>query len=397
MRRFLHEHGKVSPERATMIIREACEGASVAHAQGIVHRDLKPENLFLARQGERTRVKLLDFGIAKLRDHATEQGNGKILGTPAYMPPEQARGEPTDERADVYALGVIFFELLTGELPHPGESQHEILSHVLFKAPRSVRELEPSLPAALAQVTQKAIASQVTERFQSVKEFLQALSRFEAAGPTDVLSPAQQPGSMEERTLASLPTVPARDSEIVPRQEPASATSEQSRPVGSRRARTLALLASAALLAVVVAARWRTAEPGPTRAGSRGATEERALAQKAAPQAALDVRPSDAPAAIPEARPDAGQVSSAHVVSNRPLEQARTGGALPRPAAPGHRRARAAVPTVSSRVSTPSVASAPQPSAGETRDPTRAQHIEIKQGPQTLLFKRENPLREGSP
>src|SRR6185436_17322081 len=115
--------------RASNIVAQACRGVQAAHAAGIVHRDLKPHNLFVCRREDGTDlVKVLDFGVAKLQaiDEAaasTRTGTGAVLGTPSYMSPEQARGAAVvDNRADVYALGAIFYQLVSGQKPHPGDS-----------------------------------------------------------------------------------------------------------------------------------------------------------------------------------------------------------------------------------------------------------------------------------
>jgi serine/threonine protein kinase len=388
LRRFLHRQGTVSWQRAVDIIREACEGAGLAHAQGIVHRDLKPENLFLAQQAGRTRVKLLDFGIAKLRDHATEHGNGKILGTPAYMSPEQARSEPTDQRADVYALGVILFELLTGELPHPGGSQHEILSHLLFQPPRGLAELAPSVPAALGQVVHRAIVSKVDDRFQSATDFMRALSgccAAEQSGDRELVLPLS---GASERPEASAPTVPVRDSEAE-LLDPPELPAPRRRPwSGSRRAAVVALLAAVALAWFMgsPAGLWA---PNP-RSAARAVATGAARAQQALHEPRAPIAPR-APMALPEVQPEGGQSSASGGVAK--------GGVGSLVTAPGKDAAGRPMPTPPRRAAPSPVRPAVPAVAGsaEARSREGATHIEIKQGQQTLLFKRENPLRHGAP
>ena len=132
---LLEREGCLPPRRACDLVAQACRGVEAAHAAGIVHRDLKPHNLFLCRRDDGTDlVKVLDFGVAKLQaieaaSAATDTGT--MLGTTAYMSPEQARGEKmVDQRADVYALGAILYELLSQQKPHPGDSQNAILHHI---------------------------------------------------------------------------------------------------------------------------------------------------------------------------------------------------------------------------------------------------------------------------
>jgi len=151
--RYLHEQGRLPPETALPILRAVARALDAAHAQGIVHRDLKPENVFLVFDDDGTiQPKLLDFGIAKLlgegmSGHKTRTGTP--LGTPNYMSPEQCNGVPVDARTDVYSLGVMAHEVLTGKLPFDGESVMSILvKHMSAPPPRMSAEC-PELPPAL--------------------------------------------------------------------------------------------------------------------------------------------------------------------------------------------------------------------------------------------------------
>jgi len=152
-----------------------------AHRKGILHRDLKPENIFLAHQpGEPPMVKLIDFGLSKIvsgtQDSFRTQ-TGSLMGTPAYMAPEQARGASTlDYRADLYSIGTILFEMLTGHLPFAGKNYTEFLANLLTEEPRSPRDLFPSLSLEAEPVIRKAISKNVDERFQSATEMLEALA-----------------------------------------------------------------------------------------------------------------------------------------------------------------------------------------------------------------------------
>jgi serine/threonine-protein kinase len=188
------------------VTAQACRGIAAAHEHGIIHRDLKPENLFLAKLGARTTVKVLDFGIAKLENQSMGTGGGKLLGTPAYMSPEQVRGdEDMDHRADVYALGAILYESLTGVAAHPGKTQHEIISHVLFGEIASVCTLNPAIPVELGRAVHKALASKSEDRFQSAVDFAAAIAPFLGSGELPAV--LAQDGS-------DSPTLPAQSSEI---------------------------------------------------------------------------------------------------------------------------------------------------------------------------------------
>jgi eukaryotic-like serine/threonine-protein kinase len=167
------------PARAASIIIQACRGLDVVHRRGIVHRDLKPANLFLARRADRTDlVKVLDFGIAK---HQREDGQagtktGAVIGTAHYMSPEQARGQiAVDARTDVYALGVILYELLSGRRPHEGDSLLQILHKVMTQQPVDLEVIVPGLPALAYGVVRRAMATIPAERYQTVAELGDAL------------------------------------------------------------------------------------------------------------------------------------------------------------------------------------------------------------------------------
>ena len=175
--------GRLPLERAADLCIQTCHGAEVAHAAGILHRDLKPQNLFICRREDGTDLlKILDFGIAKLaairHDHATTE-TGKVMGTPAYMSPEHARGERAlDPRSDVYALGAILFEMLSGELPHPGDSPNAILHHISTRAPVPLEVVASGLPSALVETVNRALSTSPDARPPSAKALAQELVPF---------------------------------------------------------------------------------------------------------------------------------------------------------------------------------------------------------------------------
>ncbi len=180
---LLGRESRLPLERAADLCIQACHGAEAAHVAGIVHRDLKPKNLFICRREDGTDLlKILDFGIAKLvpmrYDHATTD-TGTVMGTPAYMSPEHARGERTlDPRSDVYALGSILFEMLSGQLPHPGDSPNAILHHISTRNPVSLALAAPGLPGALVETVDRALATAPDARPQSAKALALELAPF---------------------------------------------------------------------------------------------------------------------------------------------------------------------------------------------------------------------------
>ena len=177
---------RLTVQRTLEIIRPVLEALDYAHERGVVHRDLKPENVMviparglLAREG----IKLLDFGIAKLGHHperpATKQitQHGLVIGTPAYMSPEQAAGQEADMRSDVYSCGVLLFHMLTGRRPFEAASNYDVLRMHLDTQPKSLLEVGAGawIPDAVEGVVMRALSKRPAERFQSAGELRRAL------------------------------------------------------------------------------------------------------------------------------------------------------------------------------------------------------------------------------
>jgi len=188
--RLLVRSGPLPVPRAAYIAIQTCRGLAAAHARGIVHRDLKPENLYVCKRNDGSdQVKILDFGIAKLHVSTGLTQTGTTMGTPFYMSPEQARGaKEVDPRTDLYSLGVILYEMLSGAKPHPGDSYNEILYHVLTQEPTPLSAIRPGLPLGLSQVVGKSMAHEVSNRFSSAAELTTALIPFAGRNVTPVLS-----------------------------------------------------------------------------------------------------------------------------------------------------------------------------------------------------------------
>ncbi|AKU95896.1 serine/threonine protein kinase [Labilithrix luteola] len=184
---YLGSHGPLPIKRAVEYVMQACEALAVAHVNGIVHRDIKPENLFLARRGDGTEIiKVLDFGISKaaltssvfgLPDDALK--TQELMGTPLYMSPEQIRETSTvDRRADIWSLGVVLYELITGELAFSGEAITKICADVLEKDPPPLSRYVVDLPDGLQSVVSRCLAKDPERRFQNVAELAIALLPF---------------------------------------------------------------------------------------------------------------------------------------------------------------------------------------------------------------------------
>jgi serine/threonine-protein kinase len=176
LRRLLKEEGSLPAARVAHLAVDACRGLSCAHCEGLVHRDLKPENLFLtARDDGRELCKLLDFGVVKsARDNTT--GAGGLLGTPRYMAPEQLGLDvPVSPQTDLFALGVIMYECLTGRAPFEGDSVERVLFKIMAERETPIHELLPELPAGLSALVTRALSKKPEGRPESALAFAEAL------------------------------------------------------------------------------------------------------------------------------------------------------------------------------------------------------------------------------
>ena len=193
----LSEHegrrGPFSSAEGVPLLIQICHGLQHAHELRIIHRDLKPENIMLVPladerpDGEAAyRAVVMDFGLAKERRAGPElaklTATGIVLGTPEFMSPEQIRGKPLDGRSDVYALGVLAFELFTGQLPFPGKSAQETMIARLRGQPVKLRQVKPDFPAKVEAVIHQALAMDPTQRFGSMAEMAQALEAAHSPG-----------------------------------------------------------------------------------------------------------------------------------------------------------------------------------------------------------------------
>ena len=199
---------RMSPDRVAKILLQICDALGEAHGLGYVHRDLRPRNVFLAvRRGERDFVKLLDFGLAKLIRPDAEMRQtalGMAFGDPRYMSPEQARGDVIDPRSDVYSLGVVAFEMLTGAAPYAGNGPFEVLQKVLDGAIPRVRDTRPDCPAWLDAIVYKAMQKRAEQRYATLPQLVQDL-RTEAAPPVAATSVAVPLGVSRAMDLMATP------------------------------------------------------------------------------------------------------------------------------------------------------------------------------------------------
>jgi serine/threonine-protein kinase len=171
--------GKLSTAKSLAIIAQAADGLAYAHSRGVIHRDIKPANIMITPSGL---VKIMDFGIARLRNSERVTRDGQIIGTLAYMAPEQLRGEPAEERSDLYSLAIVLYEMLSGSSPFSATSDHELYQAQLNAKPRRLRELLPEIDPRIDAALMHALAKKSTQRFASIVEFKDALDADAARG-----------------------------------------------------------------------------------------------------------------------------------------------------------------------------------------------------------------------
>jgi len=175
---LLDREKRMDVERLVNVTVQVLEGLGAAHAVNVIHRDVKPSNIFLTRDAHgHEAVKLLDFGIAKMLDspNAKRTATGEIVGTPAYLAPEQIRGATLDARADIHAVGVCMFEMLTGRRPWRTRTGHDLVREILHQRPLTFAEIGAAVPSELAAIVERALDPVRERRFADAKTMIEAL------------------------------------------------------------------------------------------------------------------------------------------------------------------------------------------------------------------------------
>jgi serine/threonine protein kinase len=172
LKSFIRRSGHLTVSKAVSIARQVCEGLAEAHRFGVIHRDLKPSNIMVDREGN---ARIMDFGIARTFESKEITGLGIIIGTPEYMSPEQAQGEKVDQRTDLYALGVMLYEMITGQVPFEDESTLNILRRHEIEQPRPPKDLNPEIPYSLNALVLKCLEKPVERRYQTASDLLRDL------------------------------------------------------------------------------------------------------------------------------------------------------------------------------------------------------------------------------
>jgi len=242
LRRMLQAHTPITLPQALEVAAQVAEGLQYAHDRQIIHRDIKPANVMVGADGT---VKITDFGIARMRNNEVKTMTGMILGSPKYMSPEQVSGKRADNRSDIFSLGVVLYEMLTGTSPFVADNIHGVMYQTMNFNPPAPRTLNPDLPDVLNFISAKALAKNIDDRYQNARDFAHDLREVLAASRGQTVSsdmlqmPAQavafvQPESPltrhEDKAEKLLAAAGAPPEEAAPDGEEAQAPSESTQP-----------------------------------------------------------------------------------------------------------------------------------------------------------------------
>lgn len=215
---LIHREGRISWQRVRDITVQICRALEAAHAKGIIHRDLKPENCFrIKRSSTPDYIKILDFGIAKIlatkeKDVTELTKTGEIFGTPSYMAPEHLNGERIDHRIDIYSVGIIMYQLLSGSSPFRGETPLQILTQILSQGPIPLRSLVPeaNIPESVEKLVKIAMHRDRGQRFPSMTHLRQAIESIDNDGKVHIV-PREGDTVLLDRTKLASPVKPSQN------------------------------------------------------------------------------------------------------------------------------------------------------------------------------------------
>ncbi len=276
--------------RVLRLMEQACSALEYAHQHNVVHRDIKPANLMLLPDDT---LKITDFGTAKILQFGTTQ-TAQVVGTPSYMSPEQVKGKAVDGRSDVFSLGVILYELVTGEKPFPGQNVTTVIYKIVNEDPIAPRELDSSVHPGLSYVITRALAKEPAARYASCREFMEALHKYRELGPSS------------DATL------------VLPPRSPAAASSPPSAEAGlsagaaveTGRAKHANLWLALALIAIIAGAGrhvwpyvrdvWQYGRDAQAKSGPAAPAQPQPLVKPGPGVLETQGQPQHAPAAAPE-------------------------------------------------------------------------------------------------
>lgn len=380
--------GPIPYPRALGMFIQIADALEAAHEQGIVHRDLKPENIMVLRAGTPNEVlKVLDFGIAKVKNAAAKlTQTGLVFGTPHYMAPEQAAGQPVDHRSDIYSLGVIMFQVLAGELPFAAESHMALMTKHMFEPAPSLRESGHAVPSALDAIVARCLQKKPELRHASMRELERDLRRVQ-------LSPVSEPQptaplsalSMSASFGACAPPAPfTAASETLDEAELAgdAALDDEEEPLSVPKRRPVWLWAVVAGIFVMIALSFGARSRAPSAEPSPQAAEDLPRGT-AAPESELPSGVAAPEASQPAAAPGAADSASGQAARSQPTAATSSGAAAstsgsstrPQSTAPS-----AATPPASGS-STRTQSTAAAPSAATTSAPNQARPLPAAAAP----------------
>jgi serine/threonine protein kinase len=329
--------GPIAPDRAAYLIDQILSALEHAHRVGVVHRDIKPANVMVTDEGG---VKIMDFGIARVLGAEQKTIDFRLMGTPAYMSPEQVIGEEVDGRSDLYSVGVLFYRLLSGALPFSADTALGMLQRQIRDNPTPVHVHRPTLPAWCDQIVQRALAKTPADRFQSAEEFRDALSR--ATGPLPAADFARTFALVDgpqSQALVLGPTDTIDLSRQAVANAPLSAANSPAaapRPETNRNVLSLAMVAAAVIVGVAIG--YAVMER--TTPGSADESPAREIAKASVQE---DQVPEPNPVPVSTAAEPAPEPAPAAPVAAAP-EPIMEPAIVPAPAAPVSTSRRAAAP-----------------------------------------------------